>query len=246
MIEETINFSLEFGIYEHMEGLANLYREIVKNAYGKNKMSKHFTFRNSEPVCNDIYMKKNMIITGPNASGKTTVLKTVLFNLILSQSFGCGFYSKAVICPYNKIHCYLNIPDTSGRDSLFQAEARRCKEIIDSLEDRKKHFCIFDELFSGTNPNEACASSYGFVKYLIKQKNIDFILTTHLLDLCKELDPIINNMHMKVKQNNEIDFTYTYNLNKGISNIKGGLKVLNDLSFPKCILDDSIVFLRNI
>lgn len=252
MIEETINFSLEFNAYmEHMEGLANLYREKIVNkcTYGKKiKMSKAFYphLLNSEPVCNDIYMKKNMIITGPNASGKTTVLKTVLFNLILSQSFGCGFYSKAVICPYNKIHCYLNIPDTSGRDSLFQAEARRCKEIIDSLEDRKKHFCIFDELFSGTNPNEACASSYGFVKYLIKQKNIDFILTTHLLDLCKELDPIINNMHMKVKQNNEIDFTYTYNLNKGISNIKGGLKVLNDLSFPKCILDDSIVFLRNI
>ena len=34
---------------------------------------------------------------------------------------------------YDKIHCYLNIPDTSNRDSLFQAEARRCKEIIDAL-----------------------------------------------------------------------------------------------------------------
>ena len=70
------------------------------------------------------------------------------------------------MCPYDTIHCYLNIPDTSGRDSLFQAEARRCKEILESLEDNKKHFCIFDELFSGTNPNEACASSYGFIKYL--------------------------------------------------------------------------------
>ena len=252
MLEETINFSLEFNAYmEHMEGLSNLYREklINKCKYGKKiKMTKAFYphLLSSEPVCNDIHIKKNMIITGPNASGKTTVLKTVLFNLILSQNFGCGFYSKAVICPYNKIHCYLNIPDTAGRDSLFQAEARRCKEIIDSLEDKKKHFCIFDELFSGTNPNEACASSYGFVKYMIKQKNIDFILTTHLLDLCKKLDPIIDNMHMNVKQHNEIDFNYTYNLNKGISNVKGGLKVLNDLLFPKCILDDSIVFLRNI
>ena len=252
MLEETINFSLEFNAYmEHMEELSNLYREKIINKckYGKKiKMTKAFYphLLSREPVCNDIHIKKNMIITGPNASGKTTVLKTVLFNLILSQNFGCGFYSKAVICPYNKIHCYLNIPDTAGRDSLFQAEARRCKEIIDSLEDKKKHFCIFDELFSGTNPNEACASSYGFVKYMIKQKNIDFILTTHLLDLCKKLDPIIDNMHMNIKQYNEIDFNYTYNLKIGISNVKGGLKVLNDLLFPKCILDDSIVFLRNI
>ena len=99
-----------------------------------------------------------MIVTGPNASGKTTILKTVILNLIFSQSYGYGFYSKASVVLYDKIHCYLNIPDTSGRDSLFQAEARRCKDIIDSLDDNSKHFCIFDELFSGTNPNEACAS----------------------------------------------------------------------------------------
>ena len=199
----------------------------------------------SEPICNDIYMRKNMIITGPNASGKTTILKSVLFNLIFSQSFGCGFYSKAVICPYDKIHCYLNIPDTSGRDSLFQAEARRCKEIIDSLEDNKKHFCIFDELFSGTNPNEACASSYGFVKYMIKQKNIDFILTTHLLDLCKNLDSCIENRNMNVIQKNDFDFEYTYKLNKGMSTIKGGLKVLCDLSYPTSILEASNKYLKN-
>jgi DNA mismatch repair ATPase MutS len=50
----------------------------------------------------------------------------------------------------------LNIPDSSGRDSLFQAESRRCKEIIDIINKDKthRHFCIFDELFSGTNPVE--------------------------------------------------------------------------------------------
>ncbi len=65
-----------------------------------------------------------MIITGPNASGKTTILKTTLINTILTQQFGCGFYSEATMYPFNHIHCYLNIPDTSGRDSLFQSETR--------------------------------------------------------------------------------------------------------------------------
>ena len=166
--------------------------------------------------------------------------------MIFSQSFGYGFYSGATISPYNRIHCYLNIPDTSGRDSLFQAEARRCKEIIESLEDGKKHFCIFDELFSGTNPNEACASSYGFIKFLIKQKNIDFILTTHLTELCKKINPIMVNNHMLVKETGDFNFEYTYKMVSGISNVKGGLKVLSDLQYPQYILDESIQALQNV
>ena len=54
-----------------------------------------------------------MIITGPNASGKTTILKSSLINILFSQQFGCGFYDSAKIKPFNNIHCYLNIPDTS-------------------------------------------------------------------------------------------------------------------------------------
>ena len=133
----------------------------------------------------------------------------------------------------------MNIPDTSGRDSLFQAEARRCKEILESLEDGKKHFCIFDELFSGTNPTEACASSYGFIKYLINQKNIDFILTTHLTDLCKKLEPIMDNNHMDVTKLDDFNFKYTYQMGRGISSVRGGLKVLYDLHYPEYILNES-------
>ena len=139
----------------------------------------------------------------------------------------------------------MNIPDTSGRDSLFQAEARRCKEIIDSLEDKKKHFCIFDELFSGTNPNEASSSSYGFIKYLNNLQNIDFVLTTHLIDICYKLDTEVINSNMNVKQIDDFNFEYTYNIVDGISTIKGGLKVLSDLQYPTTILDESINYLKN-
>jgi DNA mismatch repair protein MutS len=249
-IQNTIEFSFGMNSFmEHMNGLNELRREklINKCKIGKKtKMNKaYFPYLiYSDPVKNDIDLSKNIAITGPNASGKTTILKTVLFNLIFSQSFGYGFYSSATITPYNHIHCYLNIPDTSGRDSLFQAEARRCKEIIESLEDGKKHFCIFDELFSGTNPNEACASSYGFIKYLINQKNIDFILTTHLIDLCKKLEPIMENKHMDVTKTDEFNFMYTYQIRSGISNVKGGLKVLFDLRYPEYILDESNKILK--
>jgi DNA mismatch repair ATPase MutS len=229
---------------EHMNGINKLSREKFINKCKLSKATKmksaYFPYlMYNQPVKNDIDLSRNIAITGPNASGKTTILKTVLFNLIFSQSFGYGFYSDAKISPYNHIHCYLNIPDTSGRDSLFQAEARRCKEILESLEDGKKHFCIFDELFSGTNPTEACASSYGFIKYLINQKNIDFILTTHLTDLCKKLEPIMDNNHMDVTKLDDFNFKYTYQMGRGISSVRGGLKVLYDLHYPEYILNES-------
>ena len=247
-IRNTIEYSMGMNAYmEHMNGLKLLHREKIINkcSFGKKmKMDKSFYpyLLHSEPVKNDIQMSKNIIITGPNASGKTTILKTILFNQIFSQSCGFGFYSKATVPVYNSIHCYLNIPDTSGRDSLFQAEARRCKEIIDSLEDKQKHFCIFDELFSGTNPNEASASSYGFIKYLNSLNNIDFILTTHLVDICYKLDDDVINSNMNVKQLDDFNFEYTYSIKNGISSIKGGLKVLSDLQYPKVVLDESIKY----
>ena len=129
---------------------------------------------NNKPVKNNVSLRKNIIITGPNAAGKTTILKATLFNTILSQQIGCGFYSNAEIYPYHYIHCYLNIPDTSGRDSLFQAEARRCKDILDvivSSNKNERHFCIFDELFSGTNPYEAVGSAYSYLKFLSTSQN---------------------------------------------------------------------------
>lgn len=251
IIQQTIDYSIGLNAYmEHLNGLQQLRREklINKCTFGKKMKLKETFFPyllNMVPVKNDVELNKNIIITGPNASGKTTILKTVLFNQIFSQTTGYGFYSKATIPLYDSIHCYLNIPDTSGRDSLFQAEARRCKEIIDSLEDKKKHFCIFDELFSGTNPNEASSSSYGFIKYLNNLQNIDFVLTTHLIDICYKLDTEVINSNMNVKQIDDFNFEYTYNIVDGISTIKGGLKVLSDLQYPTTILDESINYLKN-
>jgi hypothetical protein len=195
-----------------------------------------------EIVKNDCKLNKNMIITGPNASGKTTTLKTALINIILSQQIGFGCFDSLKLAPFDKLHCYLNIPDTSGRDSLFQAEARRCKDIIDCIDDEKNanltHFCIFDELYSGTNPDEAVVSANAFMDYLVKKDNITCILTTHYTKLCKKLakNKMIKNYNMKTVKKND-NFEYTYEIEEGISKIKGGLKVLRDMKYPKEILD---------
>lgn len=193
-------------------------------------------------IANDIVLDKQLVITGPNAAGKTTVIKTTLFNIILSQQIGYGFYESAVITPYDYLHCYLNIPDTSGRDSLFQAESRRCMEILRCIMDNpaKRHFCIFDELYSGTNPYEAVAAAYGYIAFISKNPRVDLILTTHYIELCELLEKrnagAITNLHMSVCADTG---AYLYKIAGGISSIKGGLKVLRDLDYPNEIVESA-------
>ena len=233
---------LQINIQQSTMSLADFVddnkKAVIKNNY-------YACLKDEPHVKNTIKMKKNMIITGPNASGKTTILKSVLINVILTQQFGCGFYESAKLKPFKYIHCYLNIPDTSGRDSLFQAEARRCKEIIDVVDANKEdgHFAIFDELYSGTNPDEAVTSATAFMEYLMKNNNVSCMLTTHFIKVCKRLktNPNVINCHMDTAMIDD-KIKYTYVLQKGISTVKGGINVLCDLNYPAAILSTFSTF----
>ena len=159
-------------------------------------------YRKEDAVRNDCNLADNWIITGPNASGKTTYLKTAALNLIFTQQFGMGFYQHCVLYrPYTQFYTYLNIPDTSDRDSLFQAEVRRGKEILDaatlvvadSKSDTKTQniFLLMDELFSGTNHDDAVQAAYGFLCYLgnpARHASTRFLLTTHFVEICDKIE----------------------------------------------------------
>ena len=226
---------IQNNIQQKNIGFASFTKKIKSNKFINNYYP---VLINKNPTKNNVNLNKNIIVTGPNASGKTTILKSVTINIILTQQFGCGFYDIAHFCPYKHIHCYLNIPDTSGRDSLFQAEARRCKDIIQSIQNGGTHFCIFDELYSGTNPEEAIISASAFMEYINGFNKVSSMLTTHFIEVCKNLDKKENviNYHMEtINKNNNL--MYTYHLKKGISETKGGMKILYDMNYPKEILE---------
>ena len=230
---ETLSEQLKQGTIHFGTLIAERKKNIFK--------SQHYP-THTESVLNTVDLKKNLIITGPNASGKTTQLKTTAINIIFTQQFGLGFYESASLTPYTHIHSYLNIPDTSGRDSLFQAEARRCKEILDIIESEgdSKHFCIFDELFSGTNAEEATSASFGFLKYLQKREDVDFILTTHFVKLCKKVKKAENLQIQNYKMSAELvgnQIVFHYKLVKGISKIKAAKLILVQMGFPDEIVE---------
>tara|TARA_Y100000992_G_scaffold206467_2_gene141260 strand:- start:637 stop:2430 length:1794 start_codon:yes stop_codon:yes gene_type:complete len=243
-IIKMLYYSFNFNGYIH--NLNNIKNLINKNNLNKCSFTEKNTklydsyyiglLDNSKIIKNTIDISKNIIITGPNASGKTTIIKSCIFNILLSQQIGYGFYKNANICIYDYIHCYINIPDTNERDSLFQAEARRCKEILDIINSNKdkRHFCIFDEIFSGTNPDDAVKSGLKYLTYLNKINNVDYMLTTHYNKLCKNINNVTN-LKMKVKKTNE-NFNFEYKLIKGINKINGGNKILKDLEFPDEII----------
>jgi hypothetical protein len=250
--ENALKYSFEFegyinniiGIFENFQNKNIHFATFDKNADCVIDQQYYPPYKSGEHVKNTCKFDKNMIISAPNASGKTTLIKTSCINIIFTQQFGCGFYKSCVLNPYTHIHSYLNIPDTSGRDSLFQAESRRCKDIIDTInennEPNTRHFCIFDELYSGTNPTEATKSAYAFLKYLTKFNNVDFILTTHYVSVCNKFkkSKFIRNYKMDVENLDNGKLKYTYKLKPGISKIEGAIEILKDMNYPSEIIEN--------
>ena len=248
-LEGMMNYTLGLNSYiELLVGLKeNLNNKLLsKTTFLKDKktvidIKNIYNPSIKNPIKNDIDFSKNKIITGPNAAGKTTILKSTILNIIFSQQIGFGYFENAKLTPIDNIHCYINIPDSCSRDSLFQSEAKRCKEILDQIikYPDEKHFCVFDELFSGTNPYEAICTAKSYLEYISKNKNVKFLLTTHFIRLCELCDKKNienNNMHIKIENDKLV---YTYKIKSGISKIKGGIHVLEDLGYNKEILENA-------
>ena len=248
--ENSLKYSVGFeGFIDNLSGISNnitlghiSFTEFSNDKHCEFKEQYYPALIDENPVKNNCDLSKNIIISAPNRGGKTTMLKTTTINIIFSQQFGVGFYKSAKLNPYTHIHSYLNIPDTSNRDSLFQSEARRCRNIISSIhdtDDKHRHFCIFDELYSGTNPHESTKTSYAFLLYLSKYENVDFMMTTHLVSVCKKLkkNPKITNYKMDVIEKPDSTFEYTYKMKKGISKIQGAILVLKEMNYPDEIIE---------
>jgi DNA mismatch repair ATPase MutS len=195
-------------------------------------------------VKNDVVLKKDenrmTIITGPNAGGKSTLIKSLVLNVFFSQTFGIAT-GNTTMSPFNYINTQISIPDCKGKESLFEAEMYRCKNNLETIAGFKKGdkaFIVMDEIFNSTNPIEGISGAYAVAKKMSENENALIVLTTHYAYLTKlaKTSKAISNYKMNVKITNaKIDFPYV--LQKGISKQNIALELLERNGFSKDILD---------
>lgn len=183
----------------------------------------------------------NCIITGPNAAGKSTVIKSILLNVLLSQTLGIACCTECVLTPFYHLSSQINIPDVKGKMSLFEAEMFRCKQnvdIIDEMPFDRKSLIVLDEVFSSTNIIEGVSGAYGILDYLGKKDNVCVIATTHYQYLTKLPHYLKFKMEAIVDTNNDV-IKYDYLFKKGISKQYIALEILKN-NFNTQIIDVAI------
>lgn len=175
---------------------------------------------------------KNMILTGPNGSGKSTFLKTIMMSVILAQTIGWVPASSMTITPFTYLSTYLNIPDCTGKESLFQAEMNRCHNHLLKLKDLdttegKYSFNIMDEIFVSTNYYEGISGAWAVMKNVVKYNNAVNIITTHF-DKCIE-NPINGYIYKHFTLSDELE--NDYKLRDGINRKHCALNLLEKYGF---------------
>ena len=213
-----------------------------KEPYIQSQNLWHPVIQDSRVVTNDITLDnpRNMIITGPNAGGKSTFIKSITLSLVFSQTLGISLGTSMKLTPFKLINTYLNIPDVSGKESLFEAEMHRAREHIKKLESMPEDqfsFFIMDEIFSSTNPEEGISGGFAICERLGELKNSMNIITTHFNYLTKLADSGNYKAYkIPITRNKENDIVYEYKLMPGVSDQFIALELLKTKGFDKNIV----------
>ena len=240
-----------FSLYLIKKKYNLIYPKFLNNNEPKVNITglKHPNIDESKIVKNDIILdnKNNILITGPNAGGKSTFIKSIAINILLSQTICLSYCDKIELTPYYYIASQMNIVDNKGYESLFEAEMNRIINNINIIKDCNKNnklsIIFLDELFNSTNVIEGVSGSYGICSNLCKIKTNITLLTTHFTYLYKLRDTgNFKNYKMNAIVNkNEIVFPYK--LSEGLSKQYIALELLkNNLNDNKDIINDSIEF----
>ena len=206
----------------------------------------------SKTVKNSIDISSNILITGPNAAGKSTFIKSIITNIILAQTIGISSCSKFEITPFSLLETYLHIPDSKGSTSLFEAEMFRSKEYIEKLKNLDKSkfsFIVLDEIFSSTNYVEGFSGAYAILKKISSFKNTISITTTHYTDLEileKDTKGKIVNYKFEVTYDKDNKILFNYLLEKGMSRQYIALDLLEKNGFDSDVIKEAQIICKKI
>lgn len=198
-------------------------------------------------VSNPVSINKNIIITGPNAGGKTTYVKSIASNIILAQTIGITNCAKSQVLIYECINSFMRINDILGSKSYFEAETEYCANMINVATKlsklSKNTLFLMDEPMHSTPPIEGMSTAYAVVEYLGTLPNIKLIITTHfhkLIDLEKDYPDRFINLSVNAEVLDNYNFNFTYKICKGFSKQCIAIELLGRQKFPQNVINSAI------
>ena len=185
----------------------------------------------SDPVPYDLLLNKEtnfQFLTGANMAGKSTYIKSVGSAVFLAHT-GMGVpVTSMELSVFDGMLSNINVMDdiTKG-ESYFFNEVQRIKATINKISDGRKWLILIDELFKGTNVEDAMKCSSIVIEGLLKIKNSIFILSTHLYEISEALKvhPNIRFNYFETTVIND-QFSFSYQLKNGVSNDRLGYLIL--------------------
>lgn len=181
------------------------------------------------------FNNRGALVTGSNASGKSTFLRTIGVNALFGQTM---YFVLAKDYQSNFFKLLTSIGTTDSieeGDSYFMAEAKSLKRIIDEVNKGERVLCILDEIFRGTNTAERISAASEVLEYMA-QKHTCVLAATHDLELTTIVGDSYENYHFK-EEIQENDIIFNYILHKGPTTSRNALAILKHLNYPKEIYE---------
>ena len=189
----------------------------------------------TEAVANSFQVSGGTLVTGSNASGKSTFLKNVAMNSILAQTLGtctCSSYR----APFLKVMTSMALrDDIESGESYFIVEIKSLKRILDESKKPEPLLCIIDEVLRGTNTIERIAASSRILAALHQNWVLSFA-ATHDIELSYILDSLYDNYHFE-EEVKEKEVVFSYILKKGRATSRNAIRLLDMLEYDLGIVE---------
>ncbi len=190
------------------------------------------------PVPNGIDATRPVLLTGSNASGKSTFLKTVAINAILAQTVHTVLAKRYRGGYYRILSSMALRDDIAAKESYYIVEIRSLKRILDAAQGKVPVLCFVDEVLRGTNTAERIAASSRILRHLAEAGVICFA-ATHDIELTTMLGDVFDNYHFS-EQVTEEGVTFDYCLKEGKATSRNAIRLLQMLGYPQEIVRDSM------
>lgn len=188
----------------------------------------------ARPVLNSINQKSSVLITGSNASGKSTFLKTIAINSILAQTIYMTMSKKYDACFY-RIYSSMALTDNLfNKESYYIVEIKSLKRILDASKKDVPILCFIDEVLRGTNTVERIAASAQILNS-IKQEHVMCFAATHDIELTHILEDIYSNYHFE-EEIMDNDILFSYELKAGRATSRNAIKLLSIIGYEENII----------